>query len=682
MFGVFSTGVAKIPRLKAFVGEWTFVRPFENKRISKVLGWGYKDTSKIARKYAEKHGLPYVSLEDGFIRSVGLGVHGVPPLSLVVDDLGIYYDATRSSRLERIISEGTFSAEILEAAHRALGLVRTHRISKYNHVNTMGFLPPTKFGSQVRRILVVDQTFGDAAVTFGGGGEAVFEDMFHAALRENPTAEVWVKLHPDVMAGKKKGYLSSLRIENARVIEDDCCPLTLISHFDKIYVVTSQMGFDALLMGKPVTCFGNPWYSGWGLTDDRHRDMEVIKSRRGVRRTVFELFAAAYLIYAKYVNPVSGKATDIFDTISWVLRNRQVNEASQGSIYCVGMSFWKRSIVKPFLGVPGNRLYFVKALKRSSLNRLGEDARIVLWGRQNSSLAVSARNVGIPVTRLEDGFIRSSGLGSDLHAPLSICVDDGGIYYDPSSGSDLERLLNSYEFEGEHLARARDLIARLLKLGISKYNVGVPFEVSPGATGRRILLVPGQVEDDESIRTGSPIVFRNRDLLSLVRENNPDAWIIYKPHPDVAAGNRKGRVAGGDLSLANEVIPYGNISDCIAAADEVHTMTSQSGFEALLLGKTVHCYGAPFYAGWGLTVDHLCIPHRRRNLSIQELVYVALCQFPRYKLPGIAGFCAVEDVVDYLAVMRKGEMGIGSHWLGRRLRKVKQIMKQFVFIRS
>ncbi|WP_181925858.1 capsular polysaccharide biosynthesis protein [Cupriavidus taiwanensis] len=668
--------------MTSFVGEWTFVRATGNKKISKVLGWGYKDTSIIARKYAKERGLPYVSLEDGFIRSVGLGVHGVPPLSLVIDDLGIYYDATRPSRLERIISEGAYSDEILEAADRAIDLVCAHRISKYNHANTVGFSPPTKSRSGARRILVVDQTFGDAAVTFGGGGEAVFENMLNAAVLENPEGEIWVKLHPDVMAGKKKGYLSSMRIQNARVIENDCCPLTLISHFDKVYVVSSQMGFDALLMGKSVTCFGNPWYSGWGQTDDRHKDADAIRVRRGVRRTVSELFAAAYLVYARYVNPVSGKVTDIFDTISWILRNRQISEASQGSLYCVGMSFWKRSIVKPFLSVPGNRLYFAKALKESSLNRLGEDARIVLWGRQNSSLAVSARNAGIPITRLEDGFIRSSGLGSDLYAPLSVCVDDNGIYYDPESGSDLERLLNSHEFEDEQLTRARSLIARLLELKISKYNVGVSFEVSPDAKGRRILLVPGQVEDDESIRTGSPIVFRNRDLLSMVRKNNPDAWIIYKPHPDVVAGNREGRVADRDLlSLANEVVLYGSISDCIAAVEEVHTMTSQSGFEALLMGKAVHCYGAPFYAGWGLTVDHVYIPHRCRDLSIQELVYIALCRFPRYRLPAIAGFCAVEDVVDYLATVKKSERRIGSHWLGRRLRKLRQIIDQLAFVR-
>lgn len=57
-----------------------------------ILEWGYNASSKKARHFAQQHDLPYATIEDGFLRSIGLGVDGYPPFSLVYDDIGIYYD--------------------------------------------------------------------------------------------------------------------------------------------------------------------------------------------------------------------------------------------------------------------------------------------------------------------------------------------------------------------------------------------------------------------------------------------------------------------------------------------------------------------------------------------------------------------------------------------------------------
>ena len=45
--------------------------------------------------------------------------------------------------------------------------------------------------------------------------------------------------------------------------------------------------------------------------------------------------------------------------------------------------------------------------------------------------------------RVEDGFLRSRGLGADLIPPLSLVLDDMGIYYDPNSPSRLETLIEA-----------------------------------------------------------------------------------------------------------------------------------------------------------------------------------------------------------------------------------------------
>jgi capsular polysaccharide export protein len=83
----------------------------------------------------------------------------------------------------------------------------------------------------------------------------------------------------------------------------------------------------------------------------------------------------------------------------------------------------------------------------------------------------------------------------------------------------------------------------------------------------------------------------------------------------------------------------------LGAADEIHVATSQLGFEAVLRGRPVRCYGLPFYAGWGLTQDLVAPPRPRRRLPLDALVAGALILYPKYlswerRLP-----CEVEDVL-------------------------------------
>jgi capsule polysaccharide export protein KpsC/LpsZ len=85
---------------------------------------------RLSAALADLRGLPHWRLEDGFVRSVGLGVSGEPPLSILVDDVGIYYDARRPSRLERLIEEGGGD---LDRARRAIDRIVAAQISKYNH---------------------------------------------------------------------------------------------------------------------------------------------------------------------------------------------------------------------------------------------------------------------------------------------------------------------------------------------------------------------------------------------------------------------------------------------------------------------------------------------------------------------------------------------------------------------
>jgi glycosyltransferase involved in cell wall biosynthesis len=274
---------------------------------------------------------------------------------------------------------------------------------------------------------------------------------------------------------------------------------------------------------------------------------------------------------------------------------------------------------------------------------LPADAAPWVWGAPAQGVTEPAGAV-----RVEDGFIRSVGLGADLAAPLSWVLDTRGMYFDASQPSDLEALLQEASYSAEQLSRAARLRHSLIYLGITKYNLGSPPWRRPVSmpAAQRVMLVAGQVESDASIRLGAHAVRTNAQLLCAVRARCPDAYIVYKPHPDVVAGLRSGGSMGADVgqqtaqdagSMADEVLAHGDMAQLLGEVDEVHVITSLTGFEALLRGVSVVVYGAPFYAGWGLTVDvallHAVQARRTRRLNLDELTAAALIDYPVYLDP-------------------------------------------------
>ncbi|WP_370427093.1 capsular polysaccharide biosynthesis protein [Actinobacillus pleuropneumoniae] len=676
---IFSRGILKIPHLNAFLHDSELIsysRLTKTIRADNVIGWGLRPSAGKARAYAEQYHLPYIALEDGFLRSLGLGVMGYPPFSVVYDDVGIYYDTTRSSRLEQLILSSHFSATDLQQAEQAVRLIVRHQLSKYNH--NPDYVSNEPKTSEI--VLVIDQTFGDMAVKYGRANESDFQQMLDAAIGENPDAQIWVKTHPDVISGKKKGYLTDLHCygNRIRLFAEDVNPISLLNRIDKVYCVTSQMGFEALLLGKPVITFGIPWFAGWGVTEDRHPDIDVLKrSQRRENRSFLQLFAAAYLQYSRYINPYSGKVGTIFDVIDYLSKAKILNQRLSGHLYCVGMSLWKRAVIKPFFNLPLCRLHFVGSLKSLEKRVFEKNARLLIWSQGKPEILAFAEKHNLPLLRMEDGFIRSVGLGSNLVAPLSLVIDDLGIYFNAQTPSRLEEILLHQEFSEQDLVLAKKLQTRLLEANIGKYNVGsAGFQLN--VTDKRTILVPGQVEDDASIRFGSPEIKKNLDLLRKVRELNPNAYIIYKPHPDVVSGNRQGHIPTEQaVEFADEIVENANILDCINQVDEVHTMTSLAGFEALLRGKIVHCYGLPFYSNWGLTEDYLSLERRHRKLCLEELISAVLVYYPQYVDPENATMINAEQAIEILQQQKQqlSHSGIKRPWIAKQFGKLKQLYR-------
>lgn len=251
---------------------------------------------------------------------------------------------------------------------------------------------------------------------------------------------------------------------------------------------------------------------------------------------------------------------------------------------------------------------------------------------------------------VEDGFLRSVGLGADLVRPLSWVIDGSGIYYDASRPNDLENLLQTRQFDAGLLERAAALKKKLVSTGLTKYNVGTRSWSRPGqAADKKIVLVAGQVEADAAIRYGAPGIHSNLALLKAAREARPDAWLVYKPHPDVVAGLRNAGLQEDTASnWCDQIITDISMGTLLESIDELHVMTSLAGFEALLRGKQVRCYGLPFYAGWGLTQDVLPSPRRSRRLTVEQLVAGVLFCYPRYVSRITGHICEVENAFDEL----------------------------------
>lgn len=670
MIGIFSAGIQRIPHLEQFLGEpcrkLSLLRPVPED-ITQIAVWGYRPTGDKAVALAEKSGLPVLRLEDGFIRSLGLGVSGCPPLSMIFETQGMYYDASQPSTLETLIHQREENRLLHSDARQAMQMIVSGDLSKYNQAPVC-----TRSRPEQGAVLVVDQTFGDMAVVHGNAGAEQFEDMLQSAIAENPQAEIWVKIHPDVLLGKKAGYFTQIgqrakQDPRIKLLAENVSPQTLLQRVDRVYTVTSNYGFEALMAGKPVSVFGQPWYAGWGLTDDRHAQSASLKARRG-SASLEELFSAACLRYSRYINPTNGKSGTLFDVLSWLLMQRQHHQQRAGRLWSPGLTLWKRSILAPFLRTKSNKVNFSKRYA-------GEDACVV-WGiKGEARWGDEAQQRQIPQWRMEDGFLRSAGLGSDLHPPLSLVLDKTGIYYDATRPSDLEQLLNNSNLTAYQQQRAALLRQRLVASKVSKYNLGAAFTLPAEAAGKTVILVPGQVEDDASILTGTLSLRTNGDLLRTVRERHPHAYIIYKPHPDVLVGNRQGNIPAEDVSRwANSQALDADIIQCIQAADELHTLTSLSGFEALLHGKKVVCYGMPFYAGWGLTQDEHECSRRLRSLTLDDVVYQALIAYPSYIDPQRREPISAEQAVELLAATPRADMQFTRVKAGRIVRYYRKLL--------
>ncbi|KWK64586.1 capsular biosynthesis protein [Burkholderia ubonensis] len=468
---------------------------------------------------------------------------------------------------------------------------------------------------------------------------AAFRRLLQAAKDAHPGQTLWIVRSGDEGSGP---WLSG----TALPLSNDACLTThagsfhaLLPEVRHVYTLGATEGLYALLRGATVHVFGRPYYAGWGLTDDR----QFQYGRRSLpTREAF--FHAVFVRLARYLDPSTHREGTLDAVVASMELQTEVARR-YGDIRLIaacGFQWWKRPFIKPFLeGGTAKKISWI-----GKPSGAVADHHIATWGARELRHSRGAA----PQLFVEDGFLHSCGLGSDLSAPYSQVIDRSGIYFDPHRPGDLASLLNRTIFDDAELARARALREHIVAAGLTKYNLGRRRPTWTAPAGAQVVLVAGQVADDASVRLGCPGIRTSEALLHEVRRRRPAAWLVYRPHPDVLAGNRNGLIGDSALDGVVDVVDTSaDIVSLIDAADEVHTLTSLAGFDALLRGKKVFTYGVPFYAGWGLTHDAISgIPARDRPLTLDMLTAGVLLRYPLYWDWELGRFTTAEAVVSRL----------------------------------
>ncbi|MEM9968071.1 MAG: capsular polysaccharide biosynthesis protein [Pseudomonadota bacterium] len=613
---------------------------------SAVAVWGDANTAHRGKYVARQRNVPLVRIEDAFLRSLFPGRAGGPPLGLLIDHSGLHFDPSTVSDLERLLLDNPLDDPVLlRRAAGGIARIAEAQLSKYT---AFAVAPPPELPD--RFVLVVDQTQNDASIRASGANRQSFRDMLTAAKRAFPDLPIVIKGHPETARGYRPGHFDASDAD-ARVIflKTAVSPHALFPRSAAIYTVSSQLGFEAILAGLRPHVFGQPFYAGWGLS----KDADAL-ARRQRLLTKEQLFAAAMILYPTWYDPYQDRLCRFEEAVeALAAQTRAWREDHQGWV-ASGMRLWKRKPLQQFFGA----FKAVTFQDDDPASAQKSQRKWMVWAGK-----ATTRHRG--AVRVEDGFLRSRGLGATLVPALSLVCDDLGIYYDPTTPSRLEAwIAHRAEMRPDQEERANALIMALRVGAISKYNLpsrGTPLTTSDA--GKRIL-VPGQVEDDASIRLGTGTVATNEALLRHVRAENPEAVIFYKPHPDVEAGLRNGHCEAFDI--ADQILHKANPAEVLEQVDEVWTMTSLMGFEALLRGVRVVTLGTPFYAGWGLTTDLGSVPARRTaRPSLAGLVHATLIDYPRYRDPVTGLPCPVEVIVHRLAEGHVTWPGLGNRLLSK-----------------
>ena len=316
-----------LKNLKVIFKNLKFIYSASETPCDKLLFWGTQDNEgNICGMYnATVYQTQIAVVENSFLTTMKYDLNGAKKgsnenfysfISFIFDNKGTFYDARKTNYLEEMLNNPNFvvTDEQLERARKCIKKIVDNYLSKYN--NQPVYTP--KIGREgVKKVLVIDQSYGDASIRRGMATSHTFEQMLQDAIAENPDADIIVKTHPDTKTGAG-GYFTGLKQhDNVYPMTDLINPISLLKYCDKVYVCTSQFGFEALMCGKDVKVYGMPFYAGWGLTQDLQKC-----PRRTNKRSLEEIFYITYIVYTHWVNPETNSRCEIEEAIDYLIKLR------------------------------------------------------------------------------------------------------------------------------------------------------------------------------------------------------------------------------------------------------------------------------------------------------------------------------------------------------------------------
>lgn len=319
----------------------------------------------------------------------------------------------------------------------------------------------------------------------------------------------------------------------------------------------------------------------------------------------------------------------------YLIGDNWLNHPNKPIAIIIGCNDWKFGFISDYLSdyrcAFGSRKLTSINMVKTIINLKISPKIAVIWGYNESTILNKFLKIKkIPIWRVEDGFIRSANLGAAHSTPYSLVFDKTGLYYNGSQPSDIENILNTYDFSKFPKEHASNILNLIRDFRISKYNPPIINKISSIKLEKTILVI-GQVDNDASLKYGNPNEWTMEDIVRLARSENPQAEVLYRPHPEVYKGYQKTKFKNNNIkNFAKIISPDEHIIDLLDRVDHVYTLSSLTGLEALLRNKTVTVLGTPFYAGWGLTDDRCSISRRNKKLSLIELFIGTYLIYPKY----------------------------------------------------
>jgi len=303
--------------------------------------WGNSPTAHRGETIADWTAAGIVRVEDAFLRSVHPGRDGEPPLGLHIDTSGVHFDPSTVSDLEKILrDEPLDDTHLLNRARTAMADIKRLHLSKYNAFDAKTPAPEAGY------VVVIDQTKGDASVKASKADTNTFREMLYYAQEEHPNARIIVRTHPETTAGHRKGHFSAADCVGRITLDDTpLSPHALLEGAIAVYTVSSQLGFEAIIAGHKPVVFGQPFYMGWGLTDDRQP-----LDRRQRKLTRAQLFAAAMILYPTWYDPYRDQLCPLETAIKTLAAQTRAWREDHAGWVASGMRLWKRKPLQDVFG--------------------------------------------------------------------------------------------------------------------------------------------------------------------------------------------------------------------------------------------------------------------------------------------------------------------------------------------